>query len=76
MVEVPIIHQSPGLCGPAVVLMGCFRLGIKTNENTLARLIGADPELGCEAPQIVYGLKKFGIYSFYQDNVLIKKISL
>ena len=69
MVFVDLYRQSPGYCGPACGVMALSYYGIKIKEDTLAKIMNSDREVGTETPDMVKAFRKLGFKkSFFEDD--------
>lgn len=66
--NVRLFRQTKGFCGPSSVRMILDYYGIKKSENAVAKLIGATRKSGCTPEQILMGVKKLGLDSYYKKN--------
>lgn len=74
MLNLKLIKQTPGYCGPACAKMVLDYYGFEKSEEFIARAIGATHEDGCDPWEIVRGMKKLGFKSFYKKSSSLKEV--
>jgi predicted double-glycine peptidase len=64
--KVPVVDQSPGLCGPSALKAVLAYWGIDTTEQKLAELAEVDPEVGATEIQLIKAAEALGFRTLHK----------
>lgn len=74
MIKLKPFEQSPGFCGPASLKMVLDYYGAEFSEEELAKVGGANRELGILLQGMVKAARHFGFHVFYKENSALDDI--
>jgi predicted double-glycine peptidase len=72
--SVPVVDQSPGLCGPSALKAVLAYWGVDTTEQKLAELAEADPKVGATEIQLIKAAEALGFHTLHKFEATLEDL--